>query len=187
MTRIYTLTQQHTPLTRSRTIAVFRQCVEAIYMVKEQQPQAAKEAAGNVLPGWLDVFNALLNIDPRQDVSGEHWDGLEIRVQIFKVRTLLSVRRILDLVGKNRPSTRYTRPFRASLRRICRATLPLLCATSTRSIQRTSDITLRTARLSQTPPRASRSSCTSSLPLSSTLLRPPHARARLACRSMREL
>jgi hypothetical protein len=57
-------------------------------MVKEQQPRAAKEAAGNVLPGWLDAFNVLLDLDPQQDVSGENWDGLEIRVQIFKVRIL---------------------------------------------------------------------------------------------------
>ncbi len=55
-------------------------------MVKDQHPQAVKEAAGNVLPEWLDAFNVLLNLDARQDVAGEHWDGLEIRVQIFKVR-----------------------------------------------------------------------------------------------------
>lgn len=60
-------------------------------MVKDQHPQAAKEAAANVLPTWLDAFNVLLNLDPQQDVSGEHWDGLEIRVQIFKVRTFVFV------------------------------------------------------------------------------------------------
>ena len=60
-------------------------------MVKDQLPQPVKEAAGNVLPVWLDAFNVLLNLDPQQDVSGEHWDGLEIRVQIFKVRTPVSV------------------------------------------------------------------------------------------------
>jgi hypothetical protein len=54
-------------------------------MVKDQHPQAAKEAAGNVLPAWLDAFKVLLDLDPEQDVSGEHWDGLEIRFQIFKV------------------------------------------------------------------------------------------------------
>ena len=79
--------QQHSPLTRSRTISVFRQCVEALYMVKDQHPQAAKEAAGNVLPAWLDAFRVLLDLDPERDVSGEDWDGLEIRIQIFKVRT----------------------------------------------------------------------------------------------------
>ena len=81
--------QQHSPLTRSRTISVFRQCVEALYMVKDQHPQAAKEAAANVLPSWLDTFKVLLDLDPEQDISGEHWDGLEIRIQIFKVRIVL--------------------------------------------------------------------------------------------------
>ncbi|KAH9973321.1 ARM repeat-containing protein [Lactifluus volemus] len=71
---ILSANEHHSPLTRSRTIAVFRQCVEALYMVKDQHPQGAKEAAENVL----------LDLDPQQDVSGEYWDGLEIRIQIFK-------------------------------------------------------------------------------------------------------
>ena len=101
------LVQQHTPLTRSRTIAVFRQCVEAIYMIKDQHPQAAKESAAHVLPAWLDAFNVLLNLDPQQDVSGDQWDGLEVRVQIFKVGSILSLRYLSCFfdVGKNRLST----------------------------------------------------------------------------------
>jgi hypothetical protein len=55
-------------------------------MVKDQHPQAAKEAAGNVLPSWLDAFKVLLDLDPQQDISGENWDGLEVRIQIFRVR-----------------------------------------------------------------------------------------------------
>ncbi|KAH9962332.1 armadillo-type protein [Russula compacta] len=81
---ILSVNEQHSPLTRSRTISVFRQCVESLYMVKDQHPQAAKEAAGNVLPVWLDAFKVLLDLDPQQDISGEHWDGLEIRIQIFR-------------------------------------------------------------------------------------------------------
>jgi hypothetical protein len=85
-------------------------------MVKDQHPQAAKEAAGNVLPAWLDAFKVLLDLDPEQDVSGEHWDGLEIRFQIFKVRTAFfffpSVQ-FPDLPGKHRLSSRYTHHFHA--------------------------------------------------------------------------
>jgi importin-9 len=55
-------------------------------MVKDQHPQASKEAAANVLPAWLDAFKALLDVNPQQDISGEQWDGLEIRIQIFRVR-----------------------------------------------------------------------------------------------------
>lgn len=61
-------------------------------MIKDQHPQAAKEAAAHVLPAWLDAFNVLLNLDPQQDVSGDQWDGLEVRVQIFKVGSILSLR-----------------------------------------------------------------------------------------------
>jgi hypothetical protein len=78
-------------------------------MVKDQHPQAAKEAAENVLPVWLDALKVLLDIDPQQDVTGEHWDGLEIRIQIFRVRTELTdplfCGPFIDLAGKNRPST----------------------------------------------------------------------------------
>ncbi|KAI0829067.1 ARM repeat-containing protein [Trametes gibbosa] len=76
---------QHSPLTRSRTISVFRQCVESLYMVKEQYPDSVKEATATVLPVWLEAFKTLLNIDPRSDVENTpNWDGLAIRIQVFK-------------------------------------------------------------------------------------------------------
>ncbi|THH14476.1 hypothetical protein EW146_g5852 [Bondarzewia mesenterica] len=77
--------EQHSAITRSRTVAVFRQCVEALYMVKEQHPQAVKEASSSILPPWLEAFKVLLNLDPRQDVLGDHWDGLQLRSEIFVV------------------------------------------------------------------------------------------------------
>ncbi|KAI0673956.1 ARM repeat-containing protein [Trametes maxima] len=77
--------EQHSALTRSRTISVFRQCVESLYMVKDQYPDAVKEAVATVLPVWLDAFKTLLNVDPRSDVESKpNWDGLAIRVQVFK-------------------------------------------------------------------------------------------------------
>jgi hypothetical protein len=55
-------------------------------MVKDQHPESVKEATASVLPGWLDAFKYLLNLDPLQDVSDpSNWDGLTIRIQIFKV------------------------------------------------------------------------------------------------------
>ncbi|KAI0082121.1 ARM repeat-containing protein [Panus rudis PR-1116 ss-1] len=84
--------EKHSPLTRARTIAVFRQCVEALYMVKEQHPQAVKEATASVFPTWLDAFKVLLNLDPRQDVeNAQHWDGLVIRIEVYKtLNTILT-------------------------------------------------------------------------------------------------
>ncbi|RPD64798.1 ARM repeat-containing protein [Lentinus tigrinus ALCF2SS1-6] len=77
--------EQHSALTRARTLSVFRQCVESLYMVKDQYPEAVKEATGTVLPVWLDASRTLLNVDPRSDVENTpNWDGLAIRIQVFK-------------------------------------------------------------------------------------------------------
>lgn len=54
-------------------------------MVKEQHPVAVKEATVNILPTWLEAFRTMLSIDPLEDVSGENWDGLAVRFQIYKV------------------------------------------------------------------------------------------------------
>jgi hypothetical protein len=76
---------KHTPLTRSRAVAVFHQCIAALFMVKDLHPQAVKDATASVLPVWLEAFRTLLSADPQADVSGPYWDGLAIRIQIFKV------------------------------------------------------------------------------------------------------
>ena len=55
-------------------------------MVKDQYPEAVKEATSTVLPVWLDAFKTLLNADPRADVENTpNWDGLAIRIQVFRV------------------------------------------------------------------------------------------------------
>ncbi|KAF5393539.1 hypothetical protein D9757_000551 [Collybiopsis confluens] len=78
-------TETQTPLTRSRSVSVFRQCVISLFMVKDQHPQAVKEAIASVLPVWLEAFKVLLNMDPRKDVAdGNNWEGLAVRIQIFK-------------------------------------------------------------------------------------------------------
>ena len=62
-------------------------------MVKKLHPQAVKEASASVLPVWLDAFKVLLQIDPRQDVAGDTWDGLAVRIQIFRVSEPLVLNR----------------------------------------------------------------------------------------------
>jgi importin-9 len=60
-------------------------------MVKDQHPQAVKEATASVLPVWFEAFQVLLNIDPKQDVANDaNWDGIAVRIQIFRVDILLS-------------------------------------------------------------------------------------------------
>lgn len=59
-------------------------------MVKDQHPHAVKEATASVLPVWLEAFKVLLNVDPHQDVTySNNWDGLAVRIQIFKVPSKL--------------------------------------------------------------------------------------------------
>ncbi|KAG5349551.1 hypothetical protein C0989_003209 [Termitomyces sp. Mn162] len=75
----------YSTLTRARTVSVFRQCITALFMVKDQHPQATKEAASTILPVWLEAFQVLLNVDPKLDVTNaNNWDGLAIRIQVFK-------------------------------------------------------------------------------------------------------
>lgn len=62
-------------------------------MLKEQYPDATKEASSNVLPHWLDAFKVLLEVDPRQDVADpSNWDALSLKIQIFKVRVCFPFR-----------------------------------------------------------------------------------------------
>ncbi|KAG6911255.1 hypothetical protein DXG01_002093 [Tephrocybe rancida] len=78
-------TESHSAPTRARTVSVFRQCVTALFMVKDQHPQGTKEAVSTILPVWLEAFKVLLQIDPKLDVtSTDNWDGLAVRIQIFK-------------------------------------------------------------------------------------------------------
>jgi hypothetical protein len=64
-------------------------------MVKDQHPQAVKEAIASVLPVWLEAFKVLLNIDPQQDIgTSTHWDGLSVRIQIFKVLYIFLLRHV---------------------------------------------------------------------------------------------
>ncbi|KAM6498769.1 Armadillo-type fold, partial [Amanita muscaria] len=77
-------TESHSAPTRARTVSVFRQCVTALFMVKDQHPQSVQEVTATVLPVWLDAFKVLLNLDLQREVEGDNWDGLAIRIQVFK-------------------------------------------------------------------------------------------------------
>jgi hypothetical protein len=68
-------------------VSVFRQCIEALFMVKENYPEAVKQAVDDILPQWLDAFLRLISVDVSEDLAqGERgWEGLAIRSEIFKV------------------------------------------------------------------------------------------------------
>ncbi|KAG8901625.1 hypothetical protein FRB99_005185 [Tulasnella sp. 403] len=78
--------EHHSPLTRARVLGVFNGALEMLFMVKEQHKGAVKEATEDILPSWLTALKVLLDIDPRTDVASEEsWDGLAVRLQIFKI------------------------------------------------------------------------------------------------------
>lgn len=54
-------------------------------MVKEQHPQAVKEATENILPVWLDTFKEILEHPISDMLNRPTWDDLTVRIQIFKV------------------------------------------------------------------------------------------------------
>lgn len=86
-------------------------------MVKDQHPQAVKEATASVLPEWLEAFKVLLNIDPQQDVANpENWDAVAIRIQIFKVCGIFSLPGIFSLctLYSSHPTDSGHRPYLVS-------------------------------------------------------------------------
>lgn len=54
-------------------------------MVKEQHPQAVKEATENILPVWLDTFKEILGHPINDILNQPTWDGLTVMIQVFKV------------------------------------------------------------------------------------------------------
>ena len=86
---------RHSPVTRSRAIAVFRQCLSALYMVKDQHPQIINEALDTVLPQWIEAFKVLIDQDPSMEVTKQdNWDALLVRLQVFK--TLNNIQTIFN-------------------------------------------------------------------------------------------
>lgn len=81
-----TLDQQpHSSLTRARAIAIFRQCITALDMVRKEYPDAVSEAVSSVLPQWLGAMHALLSTPPSADVADpQNWDPIAIRIQVFR-------------------------------------------------------------------------------------------------------
>ncbi|TIA71942.1 hypothetical protein E3P89_01920 [Wallemia ichthyophaga] len=71
--------------TRGLTVAVLRQCVLTLEMVKSTYPDAVKEIVNSVIPVWIDGFIALLQVPPQKETRSQ-WG---IRFEIIK--TIASV------------------------------------------------------------------------------------------------
>lgn len=67
--------------TRGLTVAVLRQCVLTLEMVKSTYPDAVKDTANKVIPVWIDAFVEVLQAPPQLE-SRSQWG---IRFEIVKV------------------------------------------------------------------------------------------------------
>lgn len=52
--------------------------------VKDEHPQAVKQALDGLCPPWFNAFQHLLANDPRAEVD-ESWEYIGIRIEIFRV------------------------------------------------------------------------------------------------------
>ncbi|KAK1923454.1 armadillo-type protein [Papiliotrema laurentii] len=75
--------QAHSPATRASTVNVFRQVVRMLETVKDEHPQAVKQALDGLCPAWFGAFQQLLAQDPAQEVA-QSWESIGIRIEIFR-------------------------------------------------------------------------------------------------------
>ncbi|GAA96567.1 uncharacterized protein L969DRAFT_94972 [Mixia osmundae IAM 14324] len=78
----------YSALTRSRTIAIFRECLSALYMVKDTYPDAVEKSLNVIMPQWLSAFVRLLEETPLMaylhTADEKSWEELAVRSEIFK-------------------------------------------------------------------------------------------------------
>ncbi|WVR07905.1 hypothetical protein IAU60_004948 [Kwoniella sp. DSM 27419] len=79
--------EHHSPTTRASTVAVFRQTIRMLETVKEEHPQAVKQAMEKLAPVWFGAFTQLLSVDAAGEV-GQNWESMNIRVEIFRTFSL---------------------------------------------------------------------------------------------------
>lgn len=75
---------EHTYLTRADTVAVYRHIITMLNMVKDEHPDAVRQALNQMAPVWFSAFSQLLAVDPAAEVEA-NWDSLALRIQIFRV------------------------------------------------------------------------------------------------------
>ncbi|WVO14952.1 hypothetical protein L204_102593 [Cryptococcus depauperatus] len=75
--------QAHSPSTRASTISVFRQVVRMLETVREEHPQAVKNALGPLSEVWFVAFKQILVQDAEAEVS-QNWKSIKIRIEIFR-------------------------------------------------------------------------------------------------------
>lgn len=74
----------HSFATRADTVAVYRHILTMLSMVKDEHPQAVRQALDSIANVWFGAFNQLLSVDAAADLRTS-WESLALRIQIFRV------------------------------------------------------------------------------------------------------
>lgn len=74
----------HSFATRADTVAVYRHIITMLSTIKDEHPQAVRQALDNMAGIWFGAFNQLLAMDAAADVAAS-WESLALRIQIFRV------------------------------------------------------------------------------------------------------
>ena len=71
----------HSYKTRGRAIAILKQCIEILVMLKEEHPEAIEPFLKPILPEWLQNFSTILKkrTTYNEEVESEEY-GLKLEV-----------------------------------------------------------------------------------------------------------
>lgn len=71
-------------MTRASTLHVFRQVIRMLETVRDEHPQAVRQALEQLGSVWFRAFQELLGRDAEEEVRSS-WESIGIRLEIFRV------------------------------------------------------------------------------------------------------
>ncbi|CAI2177234.1 12084_t:CDS:2 [Funneliformis geosporum] len=77
----------HSYRTRGRAIAIFKQCIEILVMLKEEHPEAIEPFLKPILPEWLENFSNILKMRTIGDDERENEELFELFNKTFPETT----------------------------------------------------------------------------------------------------
>ncbi len=81
--------------------------------VRDEHPQAVRQALEQIAPVWLGAFRQVLSTDAAAEVS-DSWESIRIRMEVFRVHLSLEVMVSADELLV-RPYRRFNPSFPVSL------------------------------------------------------------------------
>jgi hypothetical protein len=76
---------------QSYAVRIFRTALKTLYMMKEEQGGIVAQAMEGVVPGWIEGMGGVLMRDISGEIRQGGWEGIDLRNEIFKVRSSLFV------------------------------------------------------------------------------------------------